>query len=114
MNTYWPFPVNAGTFAHPVTKRGWWNSENGFVKMLSRPFHIGISCSVSPKILRRYFLYDRRLLLELSRCIWESLKIYYQHYVPGRKSVPGAVIAIQTFRDLVGFNPHGHVLITDD
>ena len=26
---------------------------------------------------RRYFLYDRRLLFELSRCIWETLKIYF-------------------------------------
>jgi hypothetical protein len=28
-------------------------------------------------------------------------------------SVPGAVIAIQTFGDLLGFNPHCHILITD-
>jgi len=27
-----------------------------------------------PKILRRYFLYDRSLLSELSRCAWQSLK----------------------------------------
>ncbi len=26
---------------------------------------------------------------------------------------PGAVIAIQTFGDLLGFNPHCHVLVTD-
>jgi len=26
MNTYWPFPVNAATFAHPVIKKRWWNS----------------------------------------------------------------------------------------
>jgi hypothetical protein len=31
-----------------------------------------------PKILRRYFLYDRRLLFELSRCAWESLKTFLQ------------------------------------
>jgi hypothetical protein len=41
------------------------------------------------------------------------LKIYYQHSLPGKKSIPGAVIAIQTFGDFLGFNPHGHVLITD-
>ena len=51
--------------------------------------------------------------LELSRCIWESLKIYYQYCMPGKNSVPGAVIAIQTFGDFLGFNPHGHVLVTD-
>jgi len=26
---------------------------------------------------------------------------------------PGAIIAIQTFGDFLGFNPHCHVLITD-
>ena len=51
--------------------------------------------------------------LELSRCIWETLKIYYQHCHPGKKSIPGATIAIQTFGDFLGFNPHGHVLVTD-
>jgi hypothetical protein len=29
-----------------------------------------------PRILRRYFLYDRRLLSELSRGGWESLKVF--------------------------------------
>ena len=38
---------------------------------------------------------------------------YYQHDLPGKKAVPGAVIAIQTFGDFLGFNPHGHVLVTD-
>jgi len=37
----------------------------------------------------------------------------YQHCHPGKKSVPGATITIQIFGDLSGFNPHGHVLITD-
>jgi len=31
-----------------------------------------------PKILRRYFLYDRSLLSDLSRCAWETLKTFYQ------------------------------------
>jgi hypothetical protein len=35
-----------------------------------------------PKILRRYFLYDRRLLSELSRCAWDSLKVFFQTIVP--------------------------------
>ena len=34
------------------------------------------------------------LLLELSRCIWETLKIYYPSCLPGKNPVPGAVIAI--------------------
>jgi hypothetical protein len=31
-----------------------------------------------PKILRRYFLYDRKLLADLGRCAWESLKVFLQ------------------------------------
>jgi len=31
-----------------------------------------------PKILRRYFLYDRKLLADLSRYAWESLKVFIQ------------------------------------
>ncbi len=66
-----------------------------------------------PKILRRYFLYDRILLSELSRCVWESLKAFLQAVVPEKNAIPGAVIAIQSFGDFLGFNPHCHVLVTD-
>jgi hypothetical protein len=66
-----------------------------------------------PKILRRYFLYDRSLLSELSRCAWEALRAFFRETVPQGNAVPGAVIAIQTFGDLLGFNPHCHVLCTD-
>ncbi|MBU0699054.1 MAG: transposase, partial [Proteobacteria bacterium] len=66
-----------------------------------------------PKILRRYFLYDRKLLSDLSRCGWEALKLYFKKAVKGQNAVPGAVIAIQTFGDFLGFNPHLHVLISD-
>ena len=66
-----------------------------------------------PKILRRYFLYDRKLLSDLSRCGWEALKLYFKKAVKGRKAVPGAVIAIQSFGDFLGFNPHLHILISD-
>ena len=50
-----------------------------------------------PKILRRYFLYDRKLLADLSRCAWESLKVFVQNTVRENDPIPGAVIAIQTF-----------------
>ena len=66
-----------------------------------------------PKILRRYFLYDRKLLPALSRCAWESLKIFIQKAVPEKEPIPGAVIAVQTFGDFLGFNPHCHILLTD-
>jgi hypothetical protein len=66
-----------------------------------------------PKICRRYFLYNRDLLSELSRCGWESLKAIFQEAVPQEDAVPGAVIAIQSFGDLLGFNPHLCILISD-
>ncbi|MDD5414834.1 MAG: transposase, partial [Smithellaceae bacterium] len=66
-----------------------------------------------PKILRRYFLYDRKLLADLSRCAWESLKVFLQEAVPEKDPIPGAVIAMQTFGDFLGFNPHCHILVTD-
>ena len=65
-----------------------------------------------PKILRRYFLYDRKLLTDLSRYAWESLKIFIREAVPEKNPIPGAVIAIQTFGDFLGFNPHCHILVT--
>ena len=66
-----------------------------------------------PKIIRRYFLYDRRLLTDLSRCGWESLKVFFQEAVPEENAVPGAVIAIQSFGDFLGLNSHLHVLASD-
>ncbi len=59
-----------------------------------------------PKILRRYFLYDRSLLSDLSRCGWESLKAFFQEILPEEDAVPGAVIAIQSFGDFLGLQPH--------
>ncbi len=41
------------------------------------------------------------------------LKELFQEAVPEEDAVPGAVIAIQTFGDFLGFNPHLHVLCSD-
>ena len=72
------------------------------------------------KIRRRYFLYDRKLLTDLSRCAWESLKVFIQDavgtpFLQGAPvdPVPGAVVAVQTFGDFLGLNPHCHILVTD-
>jgi hypothetical protein len=64
------------------------------------------------KILRRYFLYDRKLLADLSRCAWESLKVFIQDAAPENDPIPAAVIAMQTFGDFLGYNPHTHILVT--
>jgi len=66
-----------------------------------------------PKILRRYFLYDRKLLSELSRCGWEALKCFFKTITRDQKAVSGAVVAIQTFGDFFGYHPHLHILVSD-
>jgi hypothetical protein len=91
-----------------VVEFGEWLCEEVLKAVPHRHFIFSI-----PKILRRYFLYDRRLLSELSRCAWDSLKVFFQTIVPEEDAVSGAVIAIQTFGDFLGFNPHCHVLCTD-
>jgi len=50
-----------------------------------------------PKILRRYFLYDRKLLADLSRCAWGSLKGFLQDAVPENEPIPGAVICVEHY-----------------
>ena len=48
-----------------------------------------------PKILRRFFLHDRKLLAELSRCGWDALRSFLKATVPESAGLPGAVIAVQ-------------------
>ena len=91
-----------------VVEFGEWLCVDVLKKIPHRHFVFSI-----PKILRRYFLYDRKLLADLSRCAWESLKVFIQDAVPEKDPIPGAVIAIQTFGDFLGFNPHCHILVTD-
>ena len=91
-----------------VVEFGEWLCMDVLKKVPHRHFVFGI-----PKMLRRYFLYDRKLLAGLSRCTWESLKIFLQEAVPENDPIPSAVIAVQTFGDFLGFNPHCHILVTD-
>ena len=91
-----------------VVQFGQWLCEEVLKAVPYRHFIFSI-----PKILRRYFLYDRRLLSELSLCAWDSLKTFFKTIIPEEDALPGAVIAIQTFGDFLGFNPHCHVLCTD-
>jgi len=91
-----------------VVEFGEWLCEQVIKAVPHRHFIFSI-----PKILRRYFLYNRGLLSELTRCGWESLKAFFQEAVPEEDAVPGAVIAIQSFGDFLVFNPHLHVLISD-
>lgn len=92
-----------------VVEFGEWLCEEVLKAVPHRHFTFSI-----PKILRRYFLYDRKLLSNLSRCGWEALKAFYTTGVRDSKAVPGAVVAIQTFGDFpLGFHPHLHILVSD-
>ncbi len=62
-----------------------------------------------PKRLRRYFMYDRSLLSQLSRCAWKVSSLYLKQGVSLDDPEPGAVIAVQTFGDFLNFNPHLHI-----
>jgi hypothetical protein len=67
-----------------------------------------------PKILRRFFLWDRRLLVDLSRCGWQALRTIIRAAVPETHPEPGAVVATQSFGDFPErFHPHLHILATD-
>jgi hypothetical protein len=61
-----------------------------------------------PKRLRLFFLYDRRLLGDLSRCAWETVRDLYRAGHQGRHAVPGMVVSIQTYGDLANWQPHLH------
>jgi len=63
-----------------------------------------------PKLIRRCFLFDRKLLADLSRIAWETLKEYMS---AAENSMPGCACSIQTFGDFLGFNPHCHIIISD-
>ena len=57
----------------------------------------------------------------MSRCAWQTLKLFLQEMFPVEDSVVavskdpvrGAVIAIQSFGDFLGFAPHLHILCSD-
>ncbi len=66
-----------------------------------------------PKRLRIYFMFDRKLLTKLSRCAWKVLSRYLKQTVAFEGAVAGAVIAVQSFGDFLGFNSHLHVIGTD-
>jgi hypothetical protein len=65
-----------------------------------------------PKVLRRAFLRDRKLLLELSRCAWTTLCRGLSMAVGDRHVRPGAVLARATAGDLANGHPHLHAIVS--
>jgi Putative transposase len=66
-----------------------------------------------PKMLRVYFRRDRRLLGKLSRCAADAMKTLFRAASKDTKAVPGIIVVIQTYGDLVNFHPHLHALVSD-
>ena len=69
-----------------------------------------------PKMLRPWFLHDRRLLGELARIVWKVLSKFIKTSSTDdllAEAFPACVIAIQTFGEHVNFNPHIHVIAAD-
>jgi hypothetical protein len=87
-----------------VLEFGEWLCANVLKRVPLRHFVFSL-----PKILCRYFLYDQKLLHDLSLCAWRSLKDFFQGVTHEKNPVQGAVIAIQTFGDRRLFLWQGHV-----
>ena len=64
-----------------------------------------------PKLIRPFFAYRRSLLGELCRIIARLLVEAYSAAHP--RARPGFILFVQTFGDLVNFNPHVHALVAD-
>jgi len=66
-----------------------------------------------PKILRRFFLYDRKLLGKLSQCAAKSLTKFLKTTFGKKYGIPGIIVAIQSFGDYARWHPHLHALVAD-
>jgi hypothetical protein len=64
-----------------------------------------------PKLIRPFFAYRRSLLGELCRLIARSITEAYRTAHP--RACPGFILFVQTFGDLVNFNPHVHAFVAD-
>jgi hypothetical protein len=66
-----------------------------------------------PKIIRRYFLYDRKLLGKLAKCATASLTTFFKTVLNKQYGIPGIALAIQSFGDYSRWHPHLHTLVAD-
>jgi hypothetical protein len=66
-----------------------------------------------PKRLRPYFLYDRKLLGELSRVAARTVTAFIRGTVGEKDLSVGIVSSIQTHGSLANWHPHLHLLVTD-
>ena len=66
-----------------------------------------------PFILRKLFLYNRKLLSTLSKAAADSLQIFLRTVLGLKDGIFGAVLTIQTFGDYAKWHPHIHAIVAD-
>jgi hypothetical protein len=85
---------------------GEWIEENVFAPVPHRQYVFTL-----PRLLRHFFARRREWLGELCRIAERLLSRAYAGALPGGR--PALIVFVQTFGDLVNFNPHLHVLAAD-
>ena len=63
-----------------------------------------------PKMFRIYFLYNRKLLVELARCAWRAIRQYFEASA-SKYLLPAGILSIATAGDFLNWNPHVHALV---
>ncbi|MCB2182707.1 MAG: transposase zinc-binding domain-containing protein [Desulfobulbaceae bacterium] len=66
-----------------------------------------------PIILRKFFLYNRKLLSKLCICAQKSLLSFFRIALGLEDGVLGSVMTIQTFGDYARWHPHIHSITAD-
>ena len=66
-----------------------------------------------PIILRKLFLYNRKLLSTLCKAAADSLQIFLRIATGLKDGIVGAVMTIQTFGDYAKWHPHIHAIVAD-
>ncbi|MBC8316600.1 MAG: transposase [Desulfobulbaceae bacterium] len=66
-----------------------------------------------PIILRKIFLYNRKLLSILCKAAADSLLIFLRTVTGLKDGIVGAVMTIQTFGDYARWHPHIHAIVAD-
>ena len=85
---------------------GEWLEDNVLAPVPHRQYVLSL-----PKLIRPFFRYRRRYLGELCRLVAALLKAGFKAMAPHGE--PAFVLYVQTFGDLVTFNPHIHALVAD-
>ena len=66
-----------------------------------------------PIILRKYFLYNRKLLSKLCKAAADSLLLFLRQVTGPPEGILAAAMTIQTFGDYARWHPHIHAIVAD-